>query len=137
MARMYTVSFDQVTLAAASGDYDLWELTPADDKPICIAGLEISNKSEIGEAQEEFIAYSIIRGNATSGSGGSAPTPARVVAADNAAGFTAETCNSTIASAGTAVSMTSATFNIRGGLDKIYPEQYRIWCTQADRKSVV
>ena len=34
MPRTYSVSFTSQTLAAASGDIDLWELTPADDKPV-------------------------------------------------------------------------------------------------------
>lgn len=138
MARgVYTVSFDQQTIAASSGDYDFFEFTPADDKAIELVGLKLGNKSEITDAQEEMVAYAIMRGHATSGSGGGAPTPQKTDSSDGNASFTAETCNSAIASAGTNVTLVADTFNIRGGLNEIYPEAMRIKCTQADGLLVV
>lgn len=121
---VYTVSFDQQTIASASGDYDFFELGPAANKPIEIVGIEIGNKSEIGDAQEEMVAYAIVRGNTTSGNG-SAATPRALDPTDGAASFAAETVGSTPASAGTALTLVASTFNIRAGLQVIYPELMR------------
>lgn len=121
---VYTVSFDQQTIANASGDYDFFELDAAAEKPIEIVALELGNKSEIGDAQEEMVAYSIVRGNTTSGNGTST-TPRPLDASDGAASFTAETVGSTPASAGTAVNLVVSTFNIRAGLLVIYPPEMR------------
>jgi hypothetical protein len=132
MPRIYTVSFDQQTIASASGDYDLFELVPASNRPIEIVALSLGNKSEVGDAQDEMIAYSIVRGNTTSGSGGAAPTPIPLNSADPAAGFTAESVNSTIASTGTAVTLLADTFNVRAGLNLVLPDIMRPRCN-ADR----
>lgn len=121
---VYTVSFDQQTVAAASGDYDLFELTAASDKPVEIVALKIDNKSEVGDAQEEMIAWSIVRGNTTSGNGTST-TPRPLDPSDGAAAFTAESVGSTPASAGTAVNLVVGAFNLRAGLMEVYPEAMR------------
>lgn len=121
---IYTVSFDQQTIASASGDYDFFELTAASDKPIEILALRLDNKSEVGDAQEEMVAWSIVRGNTTS-SNGTSTTPRPMDPSDGAASFTAETVGSTPASAGTAVNLVVGAFNIRSGLYEIYPEAMR------------
>lgn len=128
---VYTVVFDQQTVAAASGDYDFWELTPADDKPIEIVAITLGNKSELGDAQEEMVAYSVVRGNTTTGNGTST-TPRPLDPSDGAASFTAKVVSSTPASAGTAVTSIADTFNIRAGLNAIYPEAMRPKASQAD-----
>lgn len=120
----YTVSADQQTIAAASGDYDFVELDAAAEKPVEIVAVDISNKSEVGDAQEEMVAYSIVRGNTTTGNG-TATTPRPLDASDGAASFTAKTVSSTPASAGTAVNLVVGTFNIRAGLQYIFPEAMR------------
>lgn len=121
---VYTVVFDQQTIAAASGDYDFFELDAAAEKPIEIVAIELANKSEIGDAQEEMVAYSIVRGNATSGNG-TATTARPLDASDGAASFVAEVVGSTPASAGTPLTLVASTFNIRAGLQVIYPEAMR------------
>lgn len=128
---VYTVVFDQQTIAAASGDYDFFELTPADDKPIEIVALKLANKSEISDAQEEFVAYSVVTGNSTTGNG-TTTTPRPLDPSDGAASFTAKVVSSTPASAGTALTKISDTFNIRGNLSEIYPEIMRVKASQAD-----
>lgn len=128
---VYTVAFDQQTIAAASGDYDFFELDAAAEKPIEIVALELGNKSEIGDAQEEMVAYSIVRGNTTTGNGTST-TPRPLDPADGAASFVAETAGSSPASAGTALTLVASTFNIRAGLTVIYPEAMRPKTSGAD-----
>lgn len=95
--RMYTVSFENVAVAAAQ---DFFEITPADDKPVQIFGWNIENvggTADASDAQEEFWRLAVVRGNTVSGSGGSAPTPQPCLFSDAAAGFAAEANNTTIA----------------------------------------
>lgn len=128
---VYTVSFDQQTIAAASGDYDLFELVPADDKPIEIVAVSLANKSEVGDAQDEMLAVSIVRGNTTS-SNGSATTPQPLDPSDGAASFTAETVGATVATAGTSVNLVVDAFNVRAGWYQVFPEAMRPKVSQAN-----
>ncbi len=126
MARVYTVEFENVSVTAAQ---DFFELDPATDKPIQIIGWQFTQFSDVGDAAEEILRVKIIRGHTTSGSGGSAATPAPVKFYDTAAGCAAEVNNTTIASAGTAVDLYSGGFNIRVGESVFLPEEYRFSCT--------
>jgi hypothetical protein len=128
---VYTVVFDQQTIAAASGDYDFFELDAAAEKPIEIVALSLDNKSEVGDAAEEMVAWAIVRGNTTTGNGTST-TPRALDPADGAASFTAETVGATPASAGTALTLVAGTFNIRAGLYVVYPEVMRPKTSGAD-----
>lgn len=128
---MYTVRFRAQSFTTANGDYDFFELTPADDRPIELCGLLISTKSELGDAQEEQIEWGVVTDNATTGNG-TATTPNPVSPRNAAAGFTAETVASTPASTGTTVEMISDDFNIRSGLQLVLPEDYRPCVDQAD-----
>jgi hypothetical protein len=128
---IYTVSFAASSFTNANGDYDFFELTPVDDRPIEIVAIYIGNKSEIGDAQEEFVEWSIVTDNASSGNGTST-TPRPLDPRDGAAGFTAETVASTPASTGTEIFVHQDTFNIRAGLAFIVPEFMRAKVDQAD-----
>lgn len=134
--RCYTVIFDNVSVSAAQ---DLFEITPADDKPVEIVGLFLSQtgNSDIGDAAEECLPIQIIRGHTTSGSGGTAPTPRPVDRTDTAAGFTAEVNNTTIASAGTTVTLHADNFNVRVGYQNWWPEGTEPQASQGDTTIVV
>lgn len=134
MGRMYTVAFSAVTVSAAE---DLFEITPADDKPVKLRGLFIGQSSDAGDAQDEMLQVSIIRGHTTSGSGGSAPTPQPLSSSDTAAGFTAEVNNTTMASAGTAVTLHTDTFNVRAGYAMWFPPESCPMASQANTTIVV
>lgn len=134
MGRTYTVQFENVAVTAAQ---DFFEITPADDKPVKIVGLFLSQSSDVADAAEEMLRVSIIRGHATSGSGGSAPTPAVLDPVDTAAGFTAEVNNTTIASAGTGVTLHSESFNIRTGYANWWPPEVCPRASQANTTIVV
>ncbi len=97
--RTYSVIFSAVAVTAAQ---DLFEISPADDKPVEIVAIEIGQKtSDSGDAADELLQLSIIRGFTASGSGGSAPTPGPLDNIDTAAGFAAEVNNTTVANTGT------------------------------------
>jgi hypothetical protein len=133
MARgVYTVSFDQQSILAASGDYDFFELDAAAEKPIELVALFLGNKSQVGDAQEQMVAWSIVRGHTTTGNG-TVTTPRLTDGSDNPTpSFTAKTVSSTPAAAGTAVTLHADTFNIRTGLQLIFPEVMRHKTQAAD-----
>lgn len=132
--RVYTVSFTEVAITAA---VDMFELTPADDKPIEIIGMFWGNSSDFGDAQAEQIPFRVIRGQTTSGSGGSTSTPRPLNRSDAAAGFTCEINNTTPASAGTAVDLHTDVINAQAGYALWLPETCEWSCTQADTTIVI
>jgi hypothetical protein len=135
MGRLYAVTFENVSVSA---QVDFFELSPADDKALLIHGLYLSQSSDVGDAAEEMLRVQILRGHTTSGSGGSAATPAPLPSsAGVAAGFAAETNNTTIASAGTAVALHSEAFNIRAGLQYIPTPEARPGASRANVTLVV
>jgi hypothetical protein len=124
--RVYSVFFDNVAITAAA---DFFELDPAVDKPIQLVGLDIGQTNRTGDANEDLLRWSIVRftgATITSGSGGTTPTPAVVSGTDQAAGFTAEAANTTVASTtGTSTTVHASTFNSRVGLLwQPTPEEY-------------
>lgn len=132
--RFYTVAFEAVAVTAQS---DLFELTPADDKPIAIFGLFIGQTTDFGDTQDEGARYQIVRGHTTSGSGGSTATPRMLNRSDSTAGFTCEINNSTIASAGTTHILHTSVFNVRVGENMWLPAGAWWSASQTDTTLVV
>lgn len=128
MGRIYTVPFT-ASVTNAGGNADLWELTPADDKPIRLRGFRLGQISEVADAAEEGLGISIIHLGATvtSGSGGSSVTPAPVDPGISmpAAGFAAEANNTTVAtSSGTSTTIEELAWNIRQSPFEVwYPDR--------------
>lgn len=96
MSRIYTVRFAALSFSAQT---DFFEITPADDKPCKILGLFLGQSSDVGDAASENVPIKIVHlaATLTSGSGGSTPTPIPLDPLSTAAGFGAETGNTTIA----------------------------------------
>lgn len=134
IGRAYSVTFSAVAVAAAQ---DLFELTPADDRPIEIVGIELGQSSDAGDAQDELLQISVIRGHTTGGSGGSAPTPTPLNPNDAAAGFAAEVNNTTVASAGTTTTLATGCWNVRAGYINWFPEGCRPTAGQGNTTLVV
>lgn len=111
MGRIYTVEFDSIAVAASTTD--LVELDAAAEKPIKVLGWVIGQHTDMGDAQAEALRLRWVRGNTTSGSGGSAVTPRPVKQTDAAAGFTCEVGNTTAASAGTGVNIANIPWTIQ------------------------
>lgn len=114
--RIYTVTFENVSVSAAQ---DLFEIQPADDKVCYFLGFSLSNvggTADAGDAQEELLRLNVrrIAATATSGSGGTAPTPRLIAPSGAAAGFTAEVNNTTVAtSSGTIEDIHCDGWNVR------------------------
>lgn len=132
--RTYAVTFNAVAVTAAS---DLFELTPADDKPIEIVGIELGQYTDAGDAQDELLGLQIIRGFTSSGSGGSSATPTPISPNAAAAGFTAEVNNTTLANTGTTTTLLSTAFNVRAGYINYFPIDARPGAGQGNTTIVV
>ena len=114
--RVFTATFKDVEVAALQ---DLFSLVVGANAPVTILSCTISQSSDYKDAEEEGLLISIVRGNGTVGSGGSAPT-ARLN--DTKAGAVVATvrANDTVeASVGTEEDMFLENWNIRT------PWQYR------------
>lgn len=109
--RIYTIRWDAAT--AVSAIIDLFEIVPAANKPVYIHELKVWQTSDLGDAAEEIIGISMVRGHATSGSVGGTPTVAKRYSGDAAHSFTAECRNTTIASTGTPVYVEGDGWNVR------------------------
>lgn len=137
IGRVYTVTFENVAVAAAQ---DFFEITPADDKPVFIAGFSLDNvggTADAGDAQEEILRLSIVRGHTTSGSGGSAPTPSPWrTSIDTASGFTAEVNNTTIAST-SGTTIWAGGWNTRITKEVLFPDELMPGVSQANTTLVV
>jgi hypothetical protein len=139
MRGVYTVSFFENSITNANGDYTIFEIDPAADKPVEIVAIFIGNKSEIGDAQEEMVSWSIdyYSGGTFTSSNGTATTPVKLDPSDGAASGTYEVVGATIASStGTTVRVHQDTFNIRTGLQIIFPPDMRPKCDGAAQSAM-
>jgi hypothetical protein len=128
---IYTVTFTEVTVTSAGGNTDLFEIVPADDRPLELVAVFLGQKSEAGDAADEMLTITVIT-DLTVSSNGTATTPRPLDPRDGAAGFTAEINGPTEANTGTAITMVADSFNVRGGLQWIFPEAMRPKVDQAD-----
>lgn len=133
-ARVYAVTFQAISISAS---VDLFEIQPADDKPVRLLGIFVAQSSDFGEAQEEILRWSVKRGHTSSGSGGGTPGTAPVARSDTAAGFTAERTNTTVASGGTAAILHADAFNVRAGLAHFWTPETAPGAAQGDTTIVV
>jgi hypothetical protein len=133
MGRIYTVQFNGVAVTAQQ---DLFEITAAAGKPCRILSINLSQSSEVGDAQEEQLLILVKSGQTTSGSGGTAPTPVTANPSDAAAGFSAEVNNTTKASTGTIVTHLPDAWNVRMPLWKYPPEKAAIELSGGRRMTV-
>ncbi len=134
MGRVYTAQFENVAVTATQ---DFCELVPADDKPIKLHAIFISQSTELGDAAEEQLRVQIIRGFTSSGSGGSGPTPVPLNSNDVAAGCTVEVNNTAVATTGTTTVLHSETFNVRTGWIYLPTPEMQPSCSQANTSLVI
>lgn len=98
---LFAVTFAGVAVTAAQ---DFFELAAHASSRVAIEGIELGQITDVGDAAEEIIALSIHRGFTTTGSGGSAATPAKMQpwSAAKAAVSVCAVNNTTVAQDGTA-----------------------------------
>jgi len=104
---------------------DMLEVTPSDDKPVWVWRCIIGQTTELGDAADEQIEVSWVRGNTTTGSGGvAAAAPKPIALSSPTAGFTFEALNTTAASAGTAVTVHHDFWGVLAGYNYVMlPEE--------------
>lgn len=132
---IYTVTF----AASVSAAQDAFEIAPADDKPVELVGIcfDQYGVSDVGDANEEMLRWSVIRGFTASGSGGSAATPAPSKPGSPTVGFSAEVNNTTLANTGTSATLHEGAFNVRAGLTFWWPENFEPAANQGNTTIVV
>ena len=125
MSGIYTVPFVAVAVTAQQ---DFFEVVAAATKQLVIIGFGLSQSTEVGEAQEEGLSLILKSGQSTSGSGGSAPTPAALDTSNAAAaGFACEVNNTSKASTGTILTHYCWNWNVRTTpWDILLPEPMQI-----------
>lgn len=111
VGRIYFVNWDAAT--AVTAQIDVFEISPADDKPVQIHEIRLWQTTDLGDAAEEIIGLQIIRGFTTSGSGGAAAVVGQRQLNDAAQGFSAEVRNTTLANTGTTQTLLSDAWNVR------------------------
>lgn len=137
--RVYALPINGGSITAANGDYDLWYVAPADDKPVRFLGFFLGQTSELGDAAEELLGIQVIRGHTTVGSGGSAVTakaPVNMSSGSNF-GFTGRVMDSVVASAGTTTIEFSDTMNVRTGYKHFWTPETAPAASQAHTTMVV
>lgn len=110
MGRMYSATFEQVTVSAAQ---DLFELNAPSDAAVIVHGLTVTQSSDAGDSESEQLPVLIHRGS-TSGSGGTTLTARPMEVGDAAFGGTVEANNTTQSTEGNQIHAES--FNVMAGL---------------------
>lgn len=133
MGRFYSASFSAVSVSAA---VDVFEVLASTGKPFFLHEIVLSQSSDYGDSQAEGLSILIKRatGSYTSGSGGSTATPAKHATNDASAGPTAETNNTTQASAGSGALTTirCEAFNVQAGYQYLPPPEQRLFFLAAE-----
>ena len=136
MGRMYSITFDDVAVTVVQ---DLWEVLVPSDAVMILHKLEISQRTEVGDAEAEMLDISIRRvtGAPTSGSSGGTATPAPGPG-DSAAGITAEINNTTQLTGGTNTVLCKKEFHVAAGLEWILtPEERSLYTFSPDTRLLV
>jgi hypothetical protein len=107
---IYSVTFSSVAVTAQQ---DFFEYTAPADAIVLIHSVELTQSTDVGDSAAEGLAILHKRGATTSGSGGSAPTPAPLEFGFAAAGGAAEVNNTTKATGGTIVTLHSSNWIIQ------------------------
>jgi hypothetical protein len=107
---VFTATFKDVAVTALQ---DLFSLVVGADAPVTILSCTISQQSDYKDAEDEGLLISIVRGNGTVGSGGSAPTPRLHSTNGGAAIATVRANDTTEASVGSEQDMHLECWNVR------------------------
>lgn len=122
MGQMFTAQFNGVAVTAQQ---DLFEIVAPADGVVVIHEIDISQTSEVADAQEEMLLLLEKSGATTSGSGGSSVTPVPRQFDGTAFAGTVEANNTTKATTGTIVTHGAHAMNVRVGFQKIYTPECR------------
>lgn len=134
MGRIYRLPLVRTAVTVA---VDLAEILTAATHVVFIHEIEVTQSTEIGDAQEEMLQLSWKSGQTTSGSGGNTGvTPIPQMIGDAAHGMTVETFNTTKATAGTIVTHAVWDFNVRVGFSKVFTPETRLFIPPSTRATL-
>lgn len=137
MGRIYTARFKEVSVTVAQ---DLFEILAGTAKSIKVHGFSISQKSEVGDAQEEGLTLTVNRGagSVTSGSSGSTATPAPANVDDISSGATVEINNTTpmATGSGTITELEVHSWNVRVPYTHWWTPETRPYIKAGDRLTI-
>jgi hypothetical protein len=123
---MYVANFKETAVTAVQ---DLFEITAGSGREVVIHGWAISQRTEVGDAQEEGLTLTTNRGvgSTTSGSGGASVTPQPIDDDGAAVAASVERNNTTrlAAGSGSLEELEVHTWNVRAPYIMIYPPEMR------------
>lgn len=124
MGRIYALPLARTAVTAA---VDLAEILTAATHICVIHEIEVSQSTDVKDAEEEMLQLSWKSGQTTSGSGGNTGvTPIPRLIGDSAHGMTVETFNTTKATAGTIVTHGVWDWNVRIPFLKVFTPETRL-----------
>jgi hypothetical protein len=121
------------TAASPAAAFDAIELVEPGTGLMYVRRVCLWQTTDLGDAAEEVLRTEWVRGHATSGSGGQTTVITPLLSFDSAATFTAELLNTTVASAGSPLSLAVQGWNIRIPLDVLYPPDEYIAARNGER----
>lgn len=130
---MFSAVFSAVSVSAQQ---DLFEILAASASSTVIHALYLSQVTATGDAQEKDLQLLVKRGQTTTGSGGSAPTPVDIGATGYTYGGTVKANNTTKATAGTIQTVHTEGWNIRGTYPLLATPETRIWVPAGTRATI-
>lgn len=124
MGRIYNLPLARTAVTAA---VDLAEILTAATHICVIHAIEVTQSTDVKDAEEEMLQLAFKSGQTTSGSGGNTSvTPIPVLIGDAAHGMTIETFNTTKASAGTIVTHKIWDWNVRVPFIYVFTPETRL-----------
>lgn len=131
MGRIYNIPIARTAVTVA---VDLCEITNAATQMVRVWEIELSQSTEVKDAEEEMLQLAWKSGQTTSGSGGTASIVANPVQlGDAASGLTIEVFNTTKATAGTIVTHKVWDWNLRIPFDKVFLPEQTLWIPPSGR----
>jgi len=133
MGMIYAANFAGIAVTAQQ---DLFEVTAPADAIVLIHRVVVSQSSDVGDAASEGLSLLFKRGQTSSGTGGSTPTPAPLEFGFAAAGSVVDTNNTAKASGGTIVTMHAENWIIGGPFEYLPTPETRITLSPSQRFTV-
>lgn len=123
LGRMYSMSFKDITVAAAQ---DFFELVAATSGVTILHGVYLAQDTLVGDANEDFHHVVIYTGATADGSGGSVGVEVPLSLGDSAATAVGRTNDTTESGTGTIVAKHMDSYNTRVGWQYLPPPEQRI-----------
>jgi len=127
---IFSATFAGVAVTAAQ---DVWELVAPATTKVRLRELRVAQYSDAGDAEAELISIQVIRGNTTTGTGGTTVTPVNLRSWSRAATATVKRNNTTVAANGTAAVLIADTFNVASGFWYRPPVEEMIYLDNGER----